>query len=75
MGKYYSTADEIKDILKWSDNPMTIKQINLVLGNKLTSDDIHKCIRYWVKKGVILGKIKNGYKKIHEYSLFEEKTT
>ena len=64
-----SVADEIKDILSWSTEPMTLKDIALALGNKYPTSYLNKHIRYWEKRGEISSNIKKGYTKIKEYCL------
>ena len=69
MAKKLSTADEVKMILGMSERPMTLREINNVLGNQLPTSYINSHISYWIKRGVIKAKIKDGYQKIMEYSL------
>jgi hypothetical protein len=66
---YKSVADEVKEFLSVSREPKTLKEINTALGNKYTTSDLNKHIRYWEKKGVISSNIKIGYARTKEYCL------
>ena len=66
-----SIADEVMDILAASSRPKSMKQINRLLGDKYPSSQISASISYWEKKGVIIGQVRDGYKKNKEYILAE----
>ena len=64
---YKSVADEVKEFLSVSREPKTLKEINTALGNKYTTSDLNRHIHYWVKRGEIKTKIKDGYIRTKEY--------
>ena len=65
-----SVADEVKDVLSLSTRPKTMKEIAKALDYKYPSSQISASIKYWEKRGEIVGEIRQGYNKNKEYQLF-----